>query len=56
MSTDQTAPVFKHAVTEDDMSGRPWPPNEPGLWAVARRLPKNFTLWRQISISPKAKP
>jgi hypothetical protein len=37
-----------NVVTADDPWRQPWPPNEPGLWVVVRRLTRDFTLWRQI--------
>jgi hypothetical protein len=38
-----------HVVTADDFCREPWLPSEPGLWVIARRLPNDFTLWRQVS-------
>jgi hypothetical protein len=47
--TAQPELLVRRVITADSFDGVPWPPNEPGLWTVARRLPRGFTLWRQIA-------
>ena len=41
---------FTYAVTENNFSGEPWPPDGNDYWGQAPGAPRGFTRWRRIEL------